>query len=101
MASVRSSSDRWLKLLGNLLLAIFIFWTLIPFYWMIVTSLKKHREIYGTEATLWPNEPTLESYRTLFFDTNYLLFFRNSMTVALTTTFFTVLCAQGCSTLLI
>ena len=33
------------------------------FYWMLVTSLKDHEEIYGTKATLWPNEPTLDSYR--------------------------------------
>ena len=61
---------------------------------MLVTSLKEHKEIYGTEATLWPQEPTFESYHTLFFETDYFLFFRNSMTVALATTFFTVLCAS-------
>ena len=94
MASVKSGSERWLKIAGNIMLIVFITWTLIPFYWMLVTSLKKHKEIYGTEATLWPNEPTLESYNTLFFETDYFLFFRNSMIVALGTTFFTVLCAS-------
>ena len=94
MAGVKSSTDRNLKWFGNLMLLIFIVWTLIPFYWMLVTSLKEHKEIYGTEATLWPNQPTLESYRVLFFETDYFLFFRNSMSVALATTFFTVLCAS-------
>ena len=94
MAGVQSSADRGMKWVGNVLLLVFVTWTLIPFYWMLVTSLKKHKEIYGTEATLWPQEPTLESYRTLFFETDYFLFFRNSMTVALATTFFTVLCAS-------
>ena len=69
-------------------------WTLIPFYWMLVTSLKEHDEIYGTTATLFPQRPTLESYRVLFFETDYFLFFRNSMTVALATTFLTVLSAS-------
>jgi ABC-type glycerol-3-phosphate transport system permease component len=73
---------------------IFITWTLVPFYWMLVTSLKEHKEIYGTEATLWPQEPTLDSYRTLFFETDYFLFFKNSMLVALGTTFMTVLIAS-------
>ncbi|MDH3658693.1 MAG: carbohydrate ABC transporter permease [Alphaproteobacteria bacterium] len=94
MAGVKSSADRQFKWLGNLMLLIFIVWTLIPFYWMLVTSLKEHGEIYGTEATLWPNAPTLDSYRTLFFETDYFLFFRNSMSVALATTFCTVLCAS-------
>ncbi len=94
MAGVQSSTDRSMKWVGNVLLLVFIIWTLIPFYWMLVTSLKEHKEIYGTEATLWPQEPTLDSYRTLFFETDYFLFFRNSMSVALATTFFTVLCAS-------
>jgi ABC-type glycerol-3-phosphate transport system permease component len=94
MAGVESSTDRSMKWVGNVFLLIFIIWTLIPFYWMLVTSLKEHKEIYGTEATLWPQEPTLDSYRTLFFETDYFLFFRNSMSVALATTFFTVLCAS-------
>ena len=94
MAGVASSTDRSMKWVGNVMLLIFMIWTLIPFYWMLVTSLKEHKEIYGTEATLWPQEPTLDSYRTLFFETDYFLFFKNSMTVALATTFFTVLCAS-------
>jgi ABC-type glycerol-3-phosphate transport system permease component len=61
---------------------------------MLVTSLKDHDEIYGTEATLWPHAPNLDSYRTLFFETNYFLFFRNSMAVALGTTVLTVLTAS-------
>ena len=80
--------------LGTLMLVIFMVWTLVPFYWMLVTSLKEHDEIYGTTATLWPHRPTLESYRILFFKTDYMLFFRNSMVVALVTTFFTVLFAS-------
>ncbi|MGI9421236.1 MAG: carbohydrate ABC transporter permease [Geminicoccaceae bacterium] len=94
MAGVRSNTDRGLKIAGNVMLLVFVFWTLVPFYWMLVTSLKEHKEIYGTEATLWPQEPTLDSYRTLFFETDYFLFFKNSMLVALGTTFFTVLCAS-------
>ena len=94
MTGVQSKADRGMKWVGNVLLLIFVIWTLVPFYWMLVTSLKEHKEIYGTEATLWPNEPTLDSYRTLFFETDYFLFFKNSMIVALGTTFFTVLCAS-------
>jgi multiple sugar transport system permease protein len=94
MAATISGSKRRLKIVGNLFLLVFVIWTLIPFYWMLVTSVKEHDEIYGTSATLWPQEPTLDNYRTLFFETSYFLFFRNSMTVALATTFFTVLFAS-------
>lgn len=94
MAATITGTNRRLKVIGYGLLLIFVIWTLIPFYWMLVTSLKEHEEIYGTTATLWPEEPTLDSYRVLFFETNYFLFFRNSMIVALATTFLTVLCAS-------
>jgi multiple sugar transport system permease protein len=92
-ATITGQRRQW-KWVGNIALAIFLLWTLAPFYWMVATSLKKHEEIYGTTATLFPQDPTLESYRVLFFETDYFLFFRNSMIVALGTTFFTVLCAS-------
>jgi multiple sugar transport system permease protein len=94
MAATIAGTERRYKLIGSLALVFFVIWTLVPFYWMLVTSLKEHDEIYGTTATLFPQRPTLESYRVLFFETDYFLFFRNSMTVALATTFLTVLSAS-------
>jgi multiple sugar transport system permease protein len=38
---------------------------LFPIYWMINTSLKPQGEIYLQTPTFWPQDPTLESYRTL------------------------------------
>ena len=81
-----SGTRRFSLWAGNLSLLVLMAWTLAPFYWMVVTSLKTHDEIYGTEATLWPHAPNLESYRVLFFDTPYLVYFRNSMIVASATT---------------
>ncbi len=79
--------NRWL---GNAAVALFMLWTLAPFYWMIVTSLKPYGEIYGTTATLYPHHPTLESYITLFFKTPYLIYFRNSAVVSIATTLLTL-----------
>lgn len=93
MAKSLKKERRITTAISSFMLLLFIFWTAIPFYWMLNTSLKNHSEIYGTEATLWPHEPTLESYYTIFFKTNYLIFFRNSMVVSLLTTFFTVIFA--------
>ena len=44
-------------------------WTAIPFYWMFVTSLKHDKEIYGYEATLIPERPTIANYVTIIKDT--------------------------------
>jgi multiple sugar transport system permease protein len=90
MASTITGGRRRNRWLGNAAVALFMVWTLAPFYWMIVTSLKPYEEIYGTTATLWPHRFTVESYVTLFFKTPYLIFFRNSVIVSVATTALTL-----------
>ena len=81
-----TTSRRALKGLGNVVLILMLLWTAIPFYWMIATSLKHDKEIYGYEATLIPQQPTLDNYVTVFRETPYLLFLRNSIVVAVGST---------------
>ena len=68
------------------MLLLMMLWTAIPFYWMVATSLKHDKEIYGYEATLIPKQPTLANYATIFQETPYLLFLRNSIVVAVGST---------------
>ncbi len=77
---------RVLKWTGNLLLVVFLVWTLVPFYWMLVTSLKKDKEIYGFEATLVPRQPNLDAYRRLFAQTPFVKYLVNSTIIAVSTT---------------
>jgi multiple sugar transport system permease protein len=77
-----SRGRRALKWVGNTLLALMLVWTLVPFYWMIATSLKKDKEIYGFEATLVPRQPTLQNYARLFDKTPFVKYLRNSTIVA-------------------
>jgi ABC-type glycerol-3-phosphate transport system permease component len=86
MARTTSGTRRLVRWIGNGLLALMLVWTLVPFYWMIATSLKKDKEIYGFEATLVPREPTLAAYRRLFDDTPFVKYVRNSGIIAGTTT---------------
>ena len=85
MASV-TRTRRLLKWVGNDLLVVMLVWTLVPFYWMIATSLKKDKEIYGYEATLIPRRPTLDAYRRLFAQTPFVKYMRNSTIIAVSTT---------------
>ena len=75
------------------LLVLMLLWTAIPFYWMIATSLKHDKEIYGYEATLIPQHPTLDNYATVFRETPYLLFLRNSVAVAVGSTVVSIVIA--------
>lgn len=82
MALRVTTQRRVLRGLGDGALLLMFLWTAIPFYWMIATSLKHDKEIYGYEATLIPQQPTLANYATVFRETPYLLFLRNSVAVA-------------------
>jgi multiple sugar transport system permease protein len=92
---MRSVTDtrRALKWIGNGLLVVMLLWTLVPFYWMIATSLKKDKEIYGFEATLIPRQPTLSNYTRLFTTTPFVKYLRNSTIIALGNTLASLLCA--------
>ena len=81
-----SGGRRLLKWVGNTLLALLLVWTLVPFYWMVATSFKKDKEIYGYEATLIPRQPTLDAYRLLFAKTPFVKYVRNSTIIAVGTT---------------
>jgi ABC-type glycerol-3-phosphate transport system permease component len=93
MALTMTAQRRALKGVGNSLLVLMLLWTAIPFYWMIATSLKHDKEIYGYEATLVPEKPTLANYATVFRETPYLMFLRNSFAVAVGSTIVSIVIA--------
>jgi multiple sugar transport system permease protein len=88
-----TAQKRVFKGIGNGMLLLMVLWTAIPFYWMIATSLKHDKEIYGYEATLVPEKPTLANYATVFRETPYLLFLRNSLAVAIGSTIVSIVIA--------
>ena len=93
MAMRMTTQRRVLKGIGNGALVLMLLWTAIPFYWMIATSLKHDKEIYGYEATLIPERPTLANYATVFRETPYMLYLRNSVVVAVGSTILSMIIA--------
>ncbi len=93
MALRTTTQRRTLQGVGNGLLLLMLLWTAIPFYWMIATSLKHDKEIYGYDATLIPQRPTVDNYVTVFRTTPYLLYLRNSMAVAVGSTLLSMVIA--------
>lgn len=59
---------------------------LFPFYWTFVTSVKPESELYGETVTYWPKTFSMESYRKLFTEFNFLKPMANSLAVAAMTT---------------
>jgi len=61
-------------------LAVLLVWTLFPFYWAVVSSLKTGTELFG--ASLIPTQPTLSNYRDAFTGQPFALAILNSVIVA-------------------
>jgi multiple sugar transport system permease protein len=64
-----------------------------PIYWMFTISLKIPRDIYRTPS-LWPDLVTLDNYRELINERGFLTNIRNSLIVASTVTFSSLLVAS-------
>lgn len=67
-------------------MAVLLVWTMFPFYWMLVTSIKENNEIYSPLATLWPRTFTMRHWNELFNRTPFMTHFRNSLIISGSTT---------------
>jgi multiple sugar transport system permease protein len=68
-------------------LGLYMIFTLFPFYWMAVTSLKPNSELYNRKIMpLIVYHPTLKHYIDLLSETNFLLWTWNTLLVAVVST---------------
>jgi multiple sugar transport system permease protein len=90
-------SRRWALVSAYACLGVFAVFFLFPPYYMLITSLKTNEEISAQQGIplLIQQAPTLSHYTKLFFETDFPIFFRNTVIV----TFFTVLIAMAISVL--
>ena len=72
-----------------LILAVVFLAIIFPVYWMFTISLKMPRDIYRTPS-LWPRTVTIDNYRVLIDDKGFLTNIKNSLIVAGTVTFVSV-----------
>jgi len=63
------------------LLALALVITLLPVYWMAITSLKTQVEVFAVPPTFVPQQPTLENYISLFANRNMGAYLLNSLIV--------------------
>jgi multiple sugar transport system permease protein len=66
-------------------LVFFGLWTVLPLYWIVVTSIKPNLLIYR-EASLFPSQVTADHYAFVLTRTPFLHYVQNSLTVTLVTT---------------
>jgi multiple sugar transport system permease protein len=65
-----------------------------PLFWMLLSSIKQNADIFSTPPALLPRlAPTLGHFKSLLETTNYLLYLRNSVAIALCATALAVVLA--------
>jgi multiple sugar transport system permease protein len=80
-------------------MALFIVFTLFPFYWMAVTAVRPDSELYRTwrqaSATpFWTLEPTLEHFKNLMQTTAFPHWLWNTMLIATVSTIISLTCGM-------
>jgi multiple sugar transport system permease protein len=70
-------------------LSLFVFMVAVPLYWMVTTAIKTNKELYEDFSYI-PRKLTLENFKRVIVQEELLTNIRNSFTVAMTTTLFTV-----------
>lgn len=77
-----------------LLLAIFVFIIMFPFLWILLSSIKPLSELFGDQAFNWfTDNPTFQSYVSVFTNYPFLRYLWNSTVVSTITTVYTVFVA--------
>ena len=75
----------------------------LPFFWMVVSSVKTAAEVNTTPPTFWPETPVFENYSYALSKAPFLIYFRNSIIVTVCcvacTMFTTILAAFAFSRL--
>ena len=74
------------RILFWVLVAAILVYLLFPFYWALNSALKTQRELIQTPATFWPENLTLQNFRSVFSNDRFLRALLNSTIVAVSVT---------------
>lgn len=78
----------WQKILGYVVLIVFLLLIILPFYWMFVTSFEPNTDISAYPPAYFPQHWTLSHYTEAFGQYHFGRFILNSLIVACVSTFF-------------
>ena len=73
-----------------LLVAAILVFTIFPFLWAFLSSIKPGAELFATPVRYWPENPTLENYRLVLANDDFQNALINSTIVAFTVTAFSI-----------
>lgn len=76
-------------------LLIYLTFALFPLYWLFKIAITPDQMIFTEGTHLWPSSMTLDNFRSVLFQTEFLAYFSNSLYVSLGTAAITTLIAAG------
>ncbi|XXX72668.1 carbohydrate ABC transporter permease [Sorangium sp. So ce134] len=81
-----SPAQRALRAVFYLLVAAVVTFTVFPFVWAFISSIKPDDELFTTPVRYWPGRPTLENYRLVLENGEFQTALLNSVIVAVSVT---------------
>ncbi|CAH0120692.1 Diacetylchitobiose uptake system permease protein DasC [Paenibacillus sp. CECT 9249] len=75
------------EILRYLALGIYLVIVVFPLYWMMITSLKPKKDIFGLPIQYWPKQFSFENYENIFQITKFHIYIGNSLIVSLAAAF--------------
>jgi len=82
---------KWETICRYFVLCVVFLIVIFPYYWIVVTSFKTMGQISSAKSIFIPNPFTLKNYTHLIKDTPFLLWFKNSFSVAIVTVIITLI----------
>ncbi len=64
----------------------FSFWLLLPFFWLVISSLKMPNDVFSIPIAWWPDPLTWNNYIDIWAKTDMLRWIRNTMVLAVNVT---------------
>ena len=74
------------RVLLYLLLAVFSVWLLLPFFWLVISSLKYSNDVFSIPITWWPDPLNTGHYVDIWVKTDMALWIRNTLVLAVVVT---------------
>ena len=76
----QTRTSKWIV---GIILTVGGFFMVLPFIWMILSSLKTDAEIMQFPPTIWPQEFTLANFKELFLAFNFAVYLKNTLIIVL------------------
>jgi multiple sugar transport system permease protein len=83
----RLLADRLQSAASYAVLVTLLLIVIFPFYWMTITSFKSEEQMRSFTSMFWPSPVVLDNYHQLLGRTDFAVWYRNSIVVAVSSTF--------------